>query len=1227
MRHLTVRVAWHDNQWNGAVCRAPSHNSSCIAIERIRRDRRDAHENALAGHAWGALEQRDLPPCIEESGGFMNDSEWTRTFIHVSQRTVRRRAPRSPLRATKVRVAPYTAFAVPYRWMLSDHQQGIEDEQPQSLPPDEAPPHPTTWVFSTTRQEALARRFFDRLTPEQSLVFFYCKDGQPLDDRISRLIVGVGRIVAVGLQRFYDSESDQTFPFWDREIHHSIRPDGVDGFLLPYHAYLAPTGDPDEDARRLTLLDEIAVEVAPAHQRAFSFAAEHASSDAALSTLARCLVAVRRVRAHGIAEGPWDERELWLNDQMAKVWRDRGAFPGLGTALQAFGLRMGTALVYELAEAGVITPDSNPWPVIDALLRGNTPAPTGYEPFLAPLRQVWAALPDERRQLLDLLARFDLAPEQAARWYDPARRHEAATQQLTDGEMLANPYRIGEVAIGDADTPPVSVEVIDRGVFPLDSIRSRFPAPTTPPIEDPNDARRVRGALVDVLRAAAAEGDALLGGDEALDRLHNLTLARPCVVGIDWVAAYRAQLAEVIAVYEAPIGAQDTPTTILQLNELREHEDFVRKVMAARADTPLPSLGVDWIAALREAIGAAFDPANTRHQEALAEQALALERITTRRLTVLTGRAGTGKTSVMGALLACERLRAEGILLLAPTGKARVRLSSSVGGDAQAMTAAQFLHRLRRYDGVRQRTLFSGATYKRERTVVIDECSMLTIEHLAAILHALDLAHVQRLILVGDPNQLPPIGPGRPFADLVAYLTGPERVGEDGAAAPARSGALGRLLVEVRARATGGVSDARRLAAWYTTEPQAVDADQVFTEMLDGQAFNDLDVCFWQTPEELRERMLEKLQQYLGLRDRADVAGFNRALGIDEQGRFAFETPDQIERFQALSPTRLRAHGTYELNRWFQRHFRAHELRRAHQPFGAYLGREEIVHHDKVIQIQNERRDMYDLAQNRGARGYLANGEIGMVASVSRPWLHVAFAGHPMTTVGYKAFGYSEEETPLELAYALTVHKAQGSEFDVVFLVLPEQARTLSRELLYTALSRARNRLVLFVQGQNALRLYEYSMPAASETARRNSNLFATAVRALSARRLFAEHLIHRTRSGRLVRSKSELVIANILEDLGLAYEYERALQGERAPGWKYPDFTFVTPAGDVILWEHLGMLALPAYAQGWERKQAWYAANGFVEGETLFTTADDEQGGLDSTVVEAVARRIAALL
>ena len=163
---------------------------------------------------------------------------------------------------------------------------------------------------------------------------------------------------------------------------------------------------------------------------------------------------------------------------------------------------------------------------------------------------------------------------------------------------------------------------------------------------------------------------------------------------------------------------------------------------------------------------------------------------------------------------------------LAPTGKARVRLSQKA--NAEAMTIAQFLYGLGRYDGWRQRPLFIGKDqYRKEKTVVIDECSMLTLDDLYAVLMALDLAHVQRLILVGDPNQLPPIGVGRPFADLVAHLdTSNDQQAE----------ALARLTVELRTKA-GAPSESLKLASWYTREAQPIDADRVLSDLELGQTF------------------------------------------------------------------------------------------------------------------------------------------------------------------------------------------------------------------------------------------------------------------------------------------------------------------------------------------------------------------------------------------------------
>ena len=362
---------------------------------------------------------------------------------------------------------------------------------------------------------------------------------------------------------------------------------------------------------------------------------------------------------------------------------------------------------------------------------------------------------------------------------------------------------------------------------------------------------------------------------------------------------------------------------------------------------------------------------------------------------------------------------------------------------------------------------------------------------------------------------------------------------------------------------------------------------------------------------------------------RTDIAGFDRALGIEENGFVPLDNPDGAERFQILSPTRMQPYGTYDLNRWLQRQFRSDELRRAHGYGGKSLGQEEIVHKDKVIQVRNERRWLFDRREKRPEKAYIANGEIGIIAQGQGDYLNVTFSGHAHQTVGYRAASYIDGECPLELAYALTVHKAQGSQFDIVFVVVPDKGSGpwLSRELIYTALTRAREQLVLLVQGDDASRLYWHSLPSASETARRNTNLFALAVRVGEANYPYARNLIHRTLRGQLVRSKSELVIANILENMDIPYKYEDVFLGEIEPGRRLPDFTLATADGSRILWEHLGMLTQPEYVRGWEEKRAWYARNGYTEGVNLFTTRDDERGGLDSRRVQQVAETVRRLI
>lgn len=1220
-RHLTVRVAWHDNRWNGTICDHPSENAFCLSLERIRSGRQDDVEDALAGLNWADLREDQMPPCLAESAAFMTPGEWTRVFRHPYQALPRTQETHGMLEPTAVTVPPYSTFAVPFRHMLSGNQEQIDAASPEPLPPDDSPPFASPWVFGPSRQDALLSRVFGQVESGRSLVFFYCKEGQPLGDTLSRLIVGVGRLTNVRPVTWYRSRSQMTYPMWDRIVEHSIRPDGWEGLLLPYHDYLVPTGDPQEDARRAALLEEVAVTPDSAQVKTFSYGAEIAEADIALTTLLQCLESVRRIRQHGIASGPWEQREEWLNAMIAEVWQDRGAFPGTGSALEAIGVRLGTALSFDVIAGGLVKPGEDPWPVLDAILRGTRKPPkSAYEADLRAVRSTWANLPDDRRQLLMMLSRFALTPGQCQRWFDPEKRQKATGVRITDREMLENPYRIAECDLGDYSDPAVSVGVIDRGLLPDSTIAINFPVPEPSRVESGTDARRVRAVLVSVLRAASLQGDALLSVSEVLERLERLPLARPCNIGMDWISANREFLSGVVELVSVAIDANGESIAALQLSDIKWQEDYLRKILNQRSNRQLPSLGAGWralIVAGIEAAGGRVDLTNPRHAEALAEQATVLERITTRKLSVLSGKAGTGKTSVLGALLQSETILAGGVLLLAPTGKARVRLGKATG--ATAMTVAQFLHSLGRYDGARQRPLFQGGTFAGAKTVIIDESSMLTQDDLAAVLKALDLATVQRLILVGDPNQLPPIGTGRPFADFVASLT--DAAQSNDVEERERAAALGRLTVEVRA-AAGGPSDTLRLADWFVNEPVPTGADKTINEIEQGVALNDLEVHFWHTPEELHELLGEQMQAHLGLTSPLDEDGFNRALGIVGR-RVDFQSPDGAESFQILTPLRAHAHGTQELNRWIQRRFRRQQLDRAAQRNVIALGDEKIVRLDKVIQVRNETRYGYD--GQKQVQVQLANGEIGIAAfeNAGSGWLNVAFAGRPGVTVGYRSRDFSADGWPLELAYALTVHKSQGSEFRTVFAIIPRDCRLLSRELMYTALTRSRERLVLLIEGDDAGVLYELSQPERSETARRNTNLFHGAIRNRDELMPHSERLIHRTLKGHMVRSKSELVIANMLYQMGIPYEYERPLIGGNVPGRVWPDFSFVDAGGDLVIWEHLGMMSRDDYRKAWEWKKDWYAQNGFVLGQNLFTTEDSPSGAMDSDEVRRVAGEV----
>ncbi|MBR5023135.1 MAG: ATP-dependent RecD-like DNA helicase [Oscillospiraceae bacterium] len=380
-----------------------------------------------------------------------------------------------------------------------------------------------------------------------------------------------------------------------------------------------------------------------------------------------------------------------------------------------------------------------------------------------------------------------------------------------------------------------------------------------------------------------------------------------------------------------------------------------------------------------------------------SQQELALQEAATSGLLLITGGPGTGKTTVLNGILSLYEQMGLRTSLCAPTGRAAKRLTEVTGREAST------IHRLLGA-GIDPHTgkLFFAKDESdplRADAVIVDEMSMVDVQLLGSLLQA--VPQTARLILVGDPDQLPPVGPGFPFSDML------------------RSAMLPAVkLTEIFRQAQESliVMNAHRVNRGEMPELKNTKSDFFF---LQGRSEE-------QVAQTIVGLCATRLPQNMGI------------------------PADQI---QVLCPTKKGPAGTAALNKLLQAHLNPATPTKQEKTVGDTVFRVG----DRVMQIRNNYDLLWKKTDGSAVGAGIFNGDVGIVTKVDNQ-LEVLTVVFDDREADYDFTQLNE----LELAYAMTVHKSQGSEYRAVILsAWNASAYLLSRSILYTAITRARELLII----------------------------------------------------------------------------------------------------------------------------------------------------------------------
>lgn len=389
------------------------------------------------------------------------------------------------------------------------------------------------------------------------------------------------------------------------------------------------------------------------------------------------------------------------------------------------------------------------------------------------------------------------------------------------------------------------------------------------------------------------------------------------------------------------------------------------------------------------------------------KQEEAIQAINSNNVVIITGGPGTGKTTIIKNVIDIYKSHGKKVVLCAPTGRAAKRMTEMTGEEAKT------LHRLLEIGKIEKANEFTIMNYEvapiDADVIIVDEASMVDIYLMNYLLNG--IYQGTKLILVGDTDQLPSVGPGSVLKDIINS----ERIKTIFLDEIFRQAAQSKIIVN----------------------SHKVNDGEYFLEKEEQEGLKD---DFFYIKEKSQDIMLDQIISLC-------------------KGRLKnFGDYDFFENIQILSPTKKGLLGTKELNKRLQEELNPSNDEKKEKKVGEVIFREG----DRVMQVKNN----YDIYWEKGNTRSLTyengtgifNGELGKILKIDFLNKQIKILFDDEKEAWY-AFSDMDQ---IEHAYAITVHKAQGSEFDVVIMVVTQSsAMLLTRNLLYTGLTRAKKLLIL----------------------------------------------------------------------------------------------------------------------------------------------------------------------